>query len=191
MFITKGYRDAGIADIVAELGIAHGTFYRYFANKRAILDDVLDYGFERLFLTTFSGHLGPDRLLLIDDDSTFEDFAEIWADAVNQICDLIEAEPGLAQVVLFEATGIDQALTERLFGLHEVSVAAVRAFIDRAMGTAVLRRDINSDSLARILISLMLPPVLWAVQSKGDIDRKSFIEAATAVLRTGVPVFRP
>src|SRR5262249_25702137 len=42
VFAEKGYHEAGIADIAAELGIGHGTFYRYFKNKHDIALAVFD-----------------------------------------------------------------------------------------------------------------------------------------------------
>src|SRR4030081_372015 len=48
VFATRGYTAAGIADIAERLGMGHGTFYRYFKNKRDILDQVVDYGVERI-----------------------------------------------------------------------------------------------------------------------------------------------
>src|SRR5260370_37466676 len=48
VFSTRGYSAAGIADIAERLGMGHGTFYRYFKNKRDILDAVVDYGVERI-----------------------------------------------------------------------------------------------------------------------------------------------
>ncbi len=48
VFSRKGYSATGIADIAERLGMGHGTFYRYFKNKRDILDQVVDYGVERM-----------------------------------------------------------------------------------------------------------------------------------------------
>src|ERR1700730_5401069 len=48
IFSSKGDSAAGIADIAERLGMGHGTFYRYFKNKRDILDQVVDYGVERI-----------------------------------------------------------------------------------------------------------------------------------------------
>src|SRR6476659_4258805 len=41
VFARKGYHRTGIADIVDELQIARGTFYRYFDSKRAIFQVIL------------------------------------------------------------------------------------------------------------------------------------------------------
>ena len=41
-FAERGYHATGIADIAARLGIGHGTFYRYFENKRDLLVKVIE-----------------------------------------------------------------------------------------------------------------------------------------------------
>src|SRR4030067_1406716 len=41
-FSHKGYHDTSISDIIAKAGIARGTFYLCFENKRQIFDSVLD-----------------------------------------------------------------------------------------------------------------------------------------------------
>ena len=41
-FAERGYHATGIADVATRLGIGHGTFYRYFQNKRDIVDHVVD-----------------------------------------------------------------------------------------------------------------------------------------------------
>jgi AcrR family transcriptional regulator len=42
VFSRRGYHDTGVADIIAEAGVARGTFYLYFESKRAIFDELLD-----------------------------------------------------------------------------------------------------------------------------------------------------
>src|SRR5690349_9698080 len=42
IFAEKGYHETGIADIAADLGMGHGTFYRYFKNKHDIALKVID-----------------------------------------------------------------------------------------------------------------------------------------------------
>src|SRR5688572_30768205 len=44
VFAQKGYHQTNIADIAAVLGMGHGTFYRYFENKRDIFRCVLEAG---------------------------------------------------------------------------------------------------------------------------------------------------
>lgn len=42
VFAEQGYERASVADICAEAGIAHGTFYYYFKNKLSVLEGVLE-----------------------------------------------------------------------------------------------------------------------------------------------------
>src|SRR3954451_14117236 len=48
IFARKGYAASGIADLAGELGIGHGTVYRYFDNKRDVASAVLDRALERI-----------------------------------------------------------------------------------------------------------------------------------------------
>ena len=41
MFITKGYENTSIDDIIAEAGIAKGTYYYYFESKEQTLEEVI------------------------------------------------------------------------------------------------------------------------------------------------------
>ena len=99
VFSRKGYSAAGIADIAEELGIGHGTFYRYFKNKRDILDQVVDYGVERIM----------DALTLetTEPAKTLDEFREQLRRIGERLFALLDSEPGLGQIVLLEATSID------------------------------------------------------------------------------------
>lgn len=42
MFISIGYEDTSINDLIKRLGIAKGTFYHYFKSKEELLDQVIN-----------------------------------------------------------------------------------------------------------------------------------------------------
>ena len=48
VFAKRGYHAAKIEDIVAAAGVARGTFYLYFEDKRAIFEEIVDRTFTRL-----------------------------------------------------------------------------------------------------------------------------------------------
>ena len=48
VFARQGYHDTLVSDIVAEAGVGQGTFYRYFKDKREILDTVFEQFVEGL-----------------------------------------------------------------------------------------------------------------------------------------------
>lgn len=47
MFITQGYEITSIDDIIAEAGIAKGTYYYYFASKEQTLEEVIGMMIEK------------------------------------------------------------------------------------------------------------------------------------------------
>src|ERR1700738_4229089 len=48
VFARRGYHDAKIDDIVAAAGIARGTFYLYFEDKRAVFEEIVDRAFTQI-----------------------------------------------------------------------------------------------------------------------------------------------
>lgn len=58
VFAALGYHDASIVKITEAAGVAHGTFYRYFASKRAIFDELVDDLNRRVRLTMSEGAAG-------------------------------------------------------------------------------------------------------------------------------------
>jgi len=42
LFYTQGYEKTAVSDIVAEVGVAKGTFYYYFDSKQAVLEAMVD-----------------------------------------------------------------------------------------------------------------------------------------------------
>ena len=47
MFIEKGYENTSVDDIIAEAGIAKGTYYYYFESKEATLEAVIEMMIEK------------------------------------------------------------------------------------------------------------------------------------------------
>jgi TetR/AcrR family transcriptional regulator, fatty acid metabolism regulator protein len=60
VFGKTGFRDAKIADVASEAGVATGTLYNYFSSKEDIFSSILDDGRERL------GAQLAERLALAD-----------------------------------------------------------------------------------------------------------------------------
>src|SRR5690349_12464376 len=80
-FAQQGYHATGIADIAARLGIGHGTFYRYFDNKRDIVEHVITGLIDRI-LGALTAENAPDAV------HTLEEYREQTArigDALGRI----------------------------------------------------------------------------------------------------------
>jgi AcrR family transcriptional regulator len=59
VFAQRGYRAAGISDIVATAGVARGTFYLYFASKAEVFLAIADDFYDRLEIQIAEGGAPP------------------------------------------------------------------------------------------------------------------------------------
>lgn len=179
VFSRKGYSAAGIADIAEELGIGHGTFYRYFKNKRDILDQVVDYGVERIM----------DALTLetAEPANTLDEFREQLRRIGGRLFALLDAEPGLGQVVLLEATSIDEEMTQRVLGLVDTFGALAGRFIESGVKRGFLHSDLDTESTGRAITALTLPGLFAAVRGvAGETERERYIEAMVSLVCDGI-----
>lgn len=160
VFAEKGYHDSGIADIASRVGAGHGTFYRYFQNKREILDHVIDYAIERAM-----------------DSISFEDFesaanpAELRQQLIqlsNRLfTQLIDVEPHLPRMLLLESAAVDEALLQRGLGLMEMAIVTIADALRGAQARGLLREELNCNSAARALFGCATAAFLAEARTPG------------------------
>ena len=178
VFVERGYTNAGIADIAQRLGIGHGTFYRYFKNKRDILDHVFDYGVDRI-LSTALDDLPPDA-------HDLDEFREQLRTVGRRLFDTLDEEPGLVQVVALEATAIDEELTERALGLIDIMATRTQRYLENGVKRGFLRDDLDLELTAKALNAVVIPGLLAAVRGPvSQADRERYIEAAVSLVIDG------
>jgi AcrR family transcriptional regulator len=179
VFAIKGYSATGIADIAERLGIGHGTFYRYFKNKRDILDQVVDYGVERIMQAL--------EVETAEPATTLDEFRDQLRRIGESLFALLDAEPGLGQVVLLEATSIDEEMTQRVLGLIDTFGALAGAFLQNGVKRGFLRKDLDTDSVGRAVTSLTLPGLFAAVRGDaGEAERRRYIDAMVSLVCEGI-----
>jgi AcrR family transcriptional regulator len=179
VFSTRGYSASGIADIAERLGIGHGTFYRYFKNKRDILDQVVDYGVERL--------VSALELETATRATTIDEFRDQLRHIGERLFSLLDEDPGIGSVVLLEATSIDEEMTQRVMGLLDTFGALGAAFLRSGVERGFLRSELDTESLGRAITALTLPGLFAAVRGEaGPEERRRYIEAMISLVCDGI-----
>ena len=175
VFAEKGYIAAGVPDIVTRLDIAHGTFYRYFTSKRDILDHVVDAAVERFMAETLAA--APPSSAM-----TADDFVDQLRAVLHRTFTLAETEPGLVQVILLEATSIDEELTDRLMSLMDMFTAMTATYLEHGVRAGFLRADLDPQVAARVLGALMAPGLVRALRGRFPADVRDRYERSLAAL---------
>src|SRR3954470_825452 len=93
VFAKKGYHAAKIDDIVSAAGVARGTFYLYFEDKRAIFEEIVDRTLARVGMT----------ILRVD---VMRPVAEQVRENMRRIISILLEDRATTKIMLSDALGI-------------------------------------------------------------------------------------
>lgn len=175
IFARDGYHATGIADIASELGIGHGTFYRYFQNKR----DIALHVFDRVLARFAEIGLAADPT----EASTLEEYREQTRRILLDWLALGESEPHLLRFFHEQSAVID---SERLAAVVETYVVHTARFLQNGVDKEFLRADLDVRATAEILVALMLEGTRRAATMTDPADRRRWCDAGMALMFDGV-----
>ena len=108
VFAKRGYHAAKIDDIVAAAGVARGTFYLYFDDKRAIFEEIVDGTFARL----------GQAIMRVDTGDSSKVRSQIEENIRRIVHELLE-DPATTKILLSDAVGLDPAFDRKLLFFYE------------------------------------------------------------------------
>lgn len=116
VFSEKGYHAAKVEDIVSRAGVARGTFYLYFEDKRATFAELLDIFVARL----------KEAILRLDPNQAARPQLR---ENVLRALDLVMSQRDLARILLSHAVGVDPDFDRKLLDFYD----AIAGMIERAV----------------------------------------------------------
>ena len=177
-FAERGYHDTGIADIARRLGIGHGTFYRYFQNKRDILDHVVTQSIERL-LDALTQDNAPDAA------TTLDSYREQTERIAREITKIFQDDPRAARMLLLEATSIDAELTDRLLSVFDTAATLIAGYFENGVRHGYIRADSDLAASAEAVVGMMIAGILNILRHPDDTARHERFSAALIRLMLG------
>ncbi|MCU7730504.1 TetR/AcrR family transcriptional regulator [Actinoplanes sp. KI2] len=179
VFARKGYTAAGIADLAGELGIGHGTVYRYFDNKRDVAAAVLDRALTRIAEVVAAE--SPDA-----SGSLSQYRAQVWRIG-RRLYELFAADPAMGRLVFFDLACVDEELRERhrqaLDRFADYTAAYLRNGVDRGF----LRADLDIEITARVINGMVFAGAAQVARdpAAGDL-RDAWIAAVVTLMFDGL-----
>lgn len=179
VFAQKGYHAAGIADIAGDLGIGHGTFYRYFANKLDIFGHVVGAVVARIAEVVAAED--PNATESLDG---YRDQSERIA---RRLIDLLRADRALARIFFFEAPGVAAEIDAALEEARELFAGYTELYFLNGVRRGFLRADLDTRTTARA-VNAMIFEAARAVTTSRDAEGTSdaWIAAVMALLFEGI-----
>ncbi len=176
VFSAKGYHQAGISDIVSEVGVARGTFYRYFDGKRAIFAAVIE-----AMMAEVVGVVQP-----IDVSSPIQ--PQVEANLERLIRAITDED--VCRVLFTEAMGIDQEGDDALRSFYAGALGRIEAALRTGQALGVVRPG-DVGLKARLLLGLIKEPVVQATLDGERVDAAALVAELTSLLRDGLIVRLP
>jgi len=111
-FAKRGYHQTTIDDIVAQAGVARGTFYLYFEDKRAVFSDLVD---------RFAGQLSMAIVRIVTDDPGRTVMEQV-RENIRAIIGTCLAERAMTKILFTDAVGVDPAFDRKLQTFYDTVV---------------------------------------------------------------------
>lgn len=179
-FSARGYHQTGIADIAKRLGIGHGTFYRYFQNKRDILEHVINDVSARI-MAILTAENAPTAA------GNLSEYREQCRRIAERLAEIMTENPALLRMVVFEATSIDPQMTERMLTLFDWGGRITAGYMENGVRLGFFRADLDAEATGHAIMGMLLAAVLRFMRDPEDKrDQQRLIEAIMRLLVDGV-----
>jgi AcrR family transcriptional regulator len=175
VFARKGYHETGIADIAEELGLGHGTFYRYFKNKHDIAVQV----FDRISVRFAKIGLSDDP----EATNTLAEYRAQVARILSKWLALGNDEPHVLRFFHEHAMTIDM---NRMTMLVEAYVLFTMRFLANGVGKGFLRADLEVRATAEMLVALIFEGTRRALIAPDADARQRWCDAGMALMFDGI-----
>ncbi len=152
-FSERGYHQTAIADIARRLGIGHGTFYRYFENKRDILEHVITDTMRKI-TALLAGENAPTAV------TNLEDYREQCRRISARFREFARGNPGALRLILLEATSIDPEMTQRILNLVTMSGLMTASYLANGVQRGFFRADLDTEMTGHAIIGMIMAGVM-------------------------------
>jgi len=112
LFAKRGYHQTTIDDIVAQAGVARGTFYLYFEDKRAVFSDLID---------RFAAQLAMAIERIITDDPSRSVAGQV-RENIRRIVGACLSERAMTKILITDAIGVDPSFDRKLANFYDSMV---------------------------------------------------------------------
>ena len=157
MIARNGFEGLRTRDIAAEAGVNVATLHYYFPTKESLIRGVLDYAMQR-FRSTLTPNGSP---------------ADQLRNHLRAVRKLMADEPGLSSVMaeLSLRSKRDPSVDSMLSAMTDAWVTTMRGLLRRAVREGGLRPELDSESVASLIITMQMGLTLPNISGSGISDQ--------------------
>jgi len=172
VFARQGYHQAKIDDIVAAAGIARGTFYLYFEDKRAIFAEIVDGAFLKLAAA-------------IERVDVKGDVATQVQGNISRIVEVLLQDRATTKILLADAVGLDPTFDRKLFAFYEEVGKLLEESLREGQELGIVRRG-NAKLYAMLSLGALKEVLFQSSVYEIDVDPSEITSTLFAFLSNGM-----
>jgi len=166
VFAKRGYHTAKIEDIVAAAGVARGTFYLYFDDKRAIFEEIVDRTIARLGMS----------IVRVDVDAT-RSVADQVRDQIRRIMRILLEDRGTTKILLSDALGVDPAFDRKLLSFYDEMSTQLESSLSDGQALGIVRKG-DVKLMSWLTMGALKEAMFQIVQRGAEYDEDKLVEGA-------------
>ncbi len=178
LFGRAGYHETSISNIIQSAGIARGTFYLYFKNKRALFEELFEYLVVRI----------KKRIQTVDVSPGAPSVQEQLESNLTRVIELLVENRALLSILLEGAVGLDKGFAARVAGFYTQVAETIEGSLKRGQSVGIIRPcDTKVASLAALgALKEVLHDVLR--RNEGSVDIGGLASTVLDIFSRGVLV---
>jgi len=174
VFAKNGYHAAKIDDIVAAAGVARGTFYLYFEDKRAIFEEIVDMTFAQI----------GQSIIRVETENPNRSVSEQIKDNIRAIVHALLEDPGTTKILLSDAVGLDPAFDKKLLSFYEETGRLLESSLEDGQARGIVAP--GDTRMFSIMTLGAMKEILYQVTMRGlDYPEDKIVEQIYLFLCNG------
>ena len=174
VFARRGYHAAKIDDIVASAGIARGTFYLYFEDKRAIFEEIVDRTIARLGMA----------IVRVDPHDAGRTVADQVRENIRRIVRILLEDRATTKILLSDALGVDLAFDRKLLSFYDEMSSLLEGSLRDGQALGVVR-DGDVRLMSWLTMGALKETMFQIVQRGAEYDEDKLVEGTFAYFTGG------
>jgi AcrR family transcriptional regulator len=177
-FSRGGYHGTHVSHVVAEAGVARGTFYLHFRSKHEVFGALVE---RMLALFLEARPEGVERQV-----HTAADAEQVLRQSYAAVLGTFQRHRRLARLLFEEAIGVDKGFTELLESHYAIWHARVARMLETLIERGVARRDLDVELGAEMVIGMVERVARRFVFARDDVPLERLVDALARFELSGV-----
>jgi AcrR family transcriptional regulator len=174
VFSRRGYHAAKIDEIVGAAGIARGTFYLYFEDKRAIFEEIVDRTIARIGMS----------IVRVDPHDAARSVADQVRENIRRTVGILLEDRATTKILLSDALGVDPAFDRKLLSFYDEISTLLESSLSDGQGLGIVSQG-DVRLMSWLMMGALKEVMFQIVQRGAEYEEEKLVEGAFAFFRSG------